>query len=217
MGGDEVEPVTIVVGGIILTGAFASVGWNKLRISSGDRQAATASSIHSNVVSLHPRILYGFSRRGLRSPKDILLGAIHEAERSLDVAIDALTDLDIVLEMIKAHRRGVKVRIITDTEQFTRTELQQKILHEIAHEGIAIKMNTQKDVFMQLKIAVVDGKTVTVGSFNFTVSAAEEHEGVLVRIDDVTMAKDWQGHFDYMWNDRRRYTLFTDNARRRQA
>jgi phosphatidylserine/phosphatidylglycerophosphate/cardiolipin synthase-like enzyme len=59
-------------------------------------------------------------------------------------------------------------------------------------------MNVQEEAFMHLKVIVADGKTVTVGSFNFTMAAVYKHEEILVRIDDEAMARDWQRHFDYM-------------------
>lgn len=202
----------IVVGGVCLTGALAAVSWKMLRRTNHTGDTSEHSAVPANVVPFHPRISYGFSSGRTQHPKDILLRAIREAGHSLDVAIYTFTDLDVALEMIKAHRRGVKVRIITDMEQSKQNEYQRRIISELVSEGILVKMNIQEDAFMHLKVIVADGKTITVGSFNFTMAAVSKHEEVLVRIDDVTMARDWQGHFDYMWRDRRRYALHREVA-----
>jgi phosphatidylserine/phosphatidylglycerophosphate/cardiolipin synthase-like enzyme len=208
------EPITLVVSGVCFTSALVATSWNVARRKVLARQAPES---HANVVPLHPELSYGFSKGRTKHPKDILLQALRESEQSLDIAIYALTDIDVTLEVIKARRRGVKVRVITDAGQYKQNEYQRRIVSELLLEGIFVKMNVQEDSYMHLKMAVIDGKTVVAGSFNFTMAATYKHEEVLVRINDVMMARDWHKHFDYMWNNRKQYALSKEIAERKYA
>lgn len=206
------EPITVLVSGIGLTGALVASAWKMVHRASERKEYRGA-----NVLPLHPKIAHGFSCGRTQHPKDILIRALQEAEQSLDIAICALTDLDILLEIVKAHRRGVEVQIITDTNQFNTDKCQQRMVSELVSEGIPVKMNIQSEATMHLKVTVVDNKMVTVGSFNFTTTSVSKHEEVLVRIDDVATARDWHGHFNYMWNDRKRYALYKQAVQKRDA
>lgn len=210
------EPITIVVGGVCLTGAIASAAWRKLHRPTNNLDDSEFTTGTANVLPLQPKIVFGFSQGVSKHPKDVLLQAMREAERVLDMAVYAITDLDVILEIIKAHRRGVKVRIITDAKQ-SRHACQRRVLSELISEGILVKTNVREDAFMHLKAILVDGKTVAVGSYNFTKAAADTNEEVLVRIDDVPTARDWHRHFQYMWNDKKRYAFHQEGIEQRYA
>lgn len=211
------EPITVVISGISLTGAIAVTYWKKAHSQTQAYPAPEKLPAAATTVPSQPRITYGFSTGRTQHPKEILLQALREAKSTLYIALHNLADLDIALEIIRAHRRGVEVRIITDSNQSQTDECQQRIVSELMFEGISVKRNILDSSLMLLKAAIIDEKMIATGSFNFTSAMANRHEDVVMRIEDSAMATDWHRHFDSMWNDRKRYALHLECVRKKFA
>lgn len=147
-------------------------------------------------------IQYAFSQAN-QHPEKLLIDVVNSANKTLDIAIYSLTKQDIVDAVIAAKKRGVKVRIITDTQQ-AGGKSQKAELKLIRDAGIPIKKDAHSGL-MHMKVTVADGNVVTTGSYNYTENASTDNDEVLVVIRDSKLAKEWTKEFDAMWNDNKKF------------
>ncbi|MBM7553790.1 phospholipase D-like domain-containing protein [Thalassobacillus pellis] len=159
-------------------------------------------------------IKYLFSR----SPKSVkkhLISIIEETKDSLDIAIFLFTEKDFILPLCRAAQRGVDVRVISDRKQSLKPK-QAENIRVLIDNGIPVKVNDY-DGSMHLKVMIADKKLVTAGSYNFTYSAENKNDEVVVVIRDKKIAEEWQALFEHKWKDSRNYSTFTSHAFKKHA
>ncbi|KHO63263.1 phospholipase D [Thermoanaerobacter sp. YS13] len=139
-----------------------------------------------------------FPRAG-QDPAPVLANLIKQSHSSCDVAIYSLTNPDIVKALVEAHKRGVNVRVITDRKE-AENKVQKHAVNVLLMAGIPIKVNTHPGL-MHLKMTVIDGKTATTGSYNYTRAASKENDEMFVVITDPNFVEACQTEFDRMWTD----------------
>jgi phosphatidylserine/phosphatidylglycerophosphate/cardiolipin synthase-like enzyme len=133
----------------------------------------------------------------------LLIDVIKSASATLDIAIYSLTDPEIVAAIKDAQKRGVIVRIITDKQQ-AGGEAQTKALKILGSANIPIKLNSHSGL-MHLKMTIADNQICTTGSFNYSKSASESNDEILVVIRNADTAKSFTAQFEKMWNDSSRF------------
>jgi len=121
---------------------------------------------------------------------------INKTQSSLDVAIYAINNQQIIGAVEDAYKRGVKVRILVDRIQaFSNKE---KIL-ELKNYGLDIRIHS-KNKIQHNKFAVSDGMRMTTGSFNWTKPAQQSNEENCLFIDDLGLISKYESRFnDYLW------------------
>ena len=93
---------------------------------------------------------------------------LRSAKRTLDICVFTISD-DYIAEVIRQkHQSGVRVRIITDDD--TRSNQGSDII-ELQRLGIPVKTDDSPS-HMHHKFAILDGKVLINGSFNWTVQAS---------------------------------------------
>ena len=123
-----------------------------------------------------------------------IIGAIDGAKSTVLVQAYSFTSRTIAQALIAAHKRGVAVEIIVDTETWKDPHSEAKV---IARAGIPISTDAAHTVAHN-KVMVIDNQTVITGSFNFT-TAAEFHnaENLLIIHDPALAARytdNWRKH-----------------------
>ena len=144
-----------------------------------------------SVYSTDPTSPSASSLRG--GPDAALAEAIDAARYSVDVAIYRLDLWSIRDALIRAHRRGVEVRVITDSDH----ENEAEIL-DLSAAGILV-INDQREPLMHHKFVVIDGIDVWTGSMNFTVSGAYRNNNNLIRIRSRRVGQDYTHEFEEMF------------------
>ncbi|MFC7062167.1 phospholipase D-like domain-containing protein [Halobacillus seohaensis] len=139
-----------------------------------------------------------------QSPKQKITKIIDETEKTLDIGIFLLTENDFVTHICKATKRGVNVRMITDRKQTSELSKQTANVQKLIESGVPVKVN-QHDGNMHLKVMISDKKLTTSGSYNFTYSAEEKNDEVLVVIKSKKMGEEWTDKFNQMWKDSSEY------------
>lgn len=133
------------------------------------------------------------------NPKELLLQALNEATRTLDIAIYNIRDKEIAQAVLHANSRGVHVRILTDASK-AKNKKQAAILDDFLHNSIEVKVNPSRK--MHLKTAIIDEHLIVTGSYNFTEASANENIEQLITIANDELAKQWTEVFDNLWNQR---------------
>lgn len=118
-----------------------------------------------------------------------------EARERVDICVFTITDNRITRAIEKAHRRGVKVRIVTDDEK---SEDLGSDIERLASAGVAVAIDDSDD-HMHHKFALFDGATLLTGSYNWTRSAAEHNHENFLLTGDRRLLRAFSEEFERLW------------------
>lgn len=163
------------------------------------------SKVMANVDTSN--IEWAFTQHG-GDPRKLLIEKINNAQTSIDIAIYSITDNNIKKAIIDAKKRNVQIRIITDKQESS-SKYQSTLLSELKQIGIPIKINSHSGL-MHLKIAIIDGKIIGLGSFNYTNSASTINNEDIFFVNDSKIATEWEKAFQDMWDNKNPKDQFID-------
>ena len=128
-------------------------------------------------------------------PDQALADALDGARNQIDAALYDLNLWTIRNALIRAHDRGVSVRIVVETDSMDRREIQ-----ELIEAGIPV-IGDQVESLMHNKFLIIDGAEVWTGSMNMTVNGAYRHLNNLVRIRSSLIGQNYSAEFEEMFQD----------------
>lgn len=128
---------------------------------------------------------------------DAINRQISNAKKSLDICVFTISDNRIVDHIEAAHKRGVKVRIITDDDK--QHDLGSDIFR-MKENGIAVVADSTPD-HMHHKFAIFDNEFVICGSYNWTRSAATRNNEDIVVQDTPIIVNGFIGEFSRLWHE----------------
>jgi len=130
-------------------------------------------------------------------PDQALTKAIETARLSVDVAAYSLNLWSIRDALIHAHKRGVIVRIVMESDNMDVSEVQ-----DLKDAGIQI-VGDQHEGLMHDKFVVIDQNEVWTGSMNFTAGGTYWDNNNLICIHSAQAAKDYATEFEEMFAKKR--------------
>ena len=133
------------------------------------------------------------SRQGTGGVDSPLVEAIDTARLSIDVAAYSLTLNSVRNALIRAHDRGVTVRMVMESTNMDRSDPQRLI-----EAGIPIVGDNQAGL-MHNKFMVIDRSEVWMGSMNFTDSGTYDDNNNFFRIRSTKMAENYTKEFEEMF------------------
>jgi phosphatidylserine/phosphatidylglycerophosphate/cardiolipin synthase-like enzyme len=128
-------------------------------------------------------------------PDGPLAEAIDAAKLSVDVAAYSLSLNSVRDALLRAHDRGVRVRMVMESGSLDRSDPQR-----LKDAGIPI-LGDRREGLMHDKFVIIDNSEVWMGSMNFTDSGAYEDNNELMRIHSVKMAENYTKEFEEMFID----------------
>ena len=129
---------------------------------------------------------------------EAILASLRAAYQTIKICVFTITDDRIVRALYDRRRMGVNLKIITDNDK--RFDLGSDV-EDLADDGFAVRVDMTPD-HMHHKFAVLDGRTVLTGSYNWTRGATKNHENLLItNAADIVSAYDRQ--FDRLWDEMR--------------
>lgn len=131
------------------------------------------------------------SNRG--GPDADLAAAIAAARLTVDVAIYDLNLWSVRDALLAAHRRGVRVRVVAESDNLDRPEFQ-----ELIQAGIEV-LGDRREGLMHHKFVVIDGYEVWTGSMNFTIGSAYRGNNNLLRLRATRLAENYTYEFEEMF------------------
>jgi len=126
-------------------------------------------------------------------------GLLAGARETADICVFTITDDRIARAIEKAHRRGVAVRIITDDDK---AEDRGTDIPRLMKAGIPVAFDDAPS-HMHHKFAVVDGRVLLTGSFNWTRSASESNQENVIVSDDPRLVAPFVTEFGRLWGEMR--------------
>jgi len=130
-------------------------------------------------------------------PDRHLADAIEQARFSVDAAVLQLNLWSVRDALLSAHRRGVRVRVVTDSDYLDTEEIQQLIA-----AGIPL-LGDRREGLMHNKFVVIDQLEVWTGSMNFTVSEGYRNNNTLIRLRSPELAQNYTAEFEEMFSEDR--------------
>lgn len=138
-------------------------------------------------------VLFSPQDKAMRNGVQVLIA---QAERRIDVAMFYLTNKYVTAELIAAHKRGVGVRVIVDATSAWSKYTKHELLREA---GIPVKVENWGSK-MHMKAAAVDGRTIVVGSMNWSFSGAVKNDENTLILHSPELAVEFESVFDRLWN-----------------
>lgn len=124
-----------------------------------------------------------------------LVAAIDQARLSLDVAAYSMSLRSVRDALARAHRRGVTVRMVMESDNMDRAVPQY-----LMDEGIEI-VGDRRESLMHNKFIIIDRSEVWMGSANFTTSGFYEENNSLVRIRSQKIVENYLKEFNEMFDE----------------
>ena len=134
------------------------------------------------------------------SPQDASLrygvgSLIARARSNINASVFFLTDKYVTANLIAAHRRGVKVRVIIDATSAKNGYSKHEILREA---GIPVKVENWGGK-MHMKAASVDGVSLVLGSMNWTSAGMYANDENTLLVQSRRLAGQFDRYFDDIW------------------
>jgi phosphatidylserine/phosphatidylglycerophosphate/cardiolipin synthase-like enzyme len=129
---------------------------------------------------------------GLDGP---LVEAIDATRLSIDIAAYSISLNSVRNALIRAHERGVMVRVVMESSNMDRSDVQIML-----EAGIPI-IGDNRSGLMHDKFIVLDRSEVWLGSMNFTDSGTYEDNNNMIRIRSTKIAENYSVEFKEMFED----------------
>ena len=129
--------------------------------------------------------------------EDALAASIDKSIRSLDIAAFELNSDAIFTAILRAHRRGVTVRIVTD-DKHGLEDARDSAIRDLQRAGIPV-VDDGRAGLMHNKFIIVDGRIVWTGSWNLTVNGSYRNNNNALVLDDSRAARAYQDEFEEMF------------------
>lgn len=118
-----------------------------------------------------------------------------ESRSTLDVCVFTITHDPITRALLDAHRRGVRVRVVSDGEKSLEPGSD---VRRLAAAGLDVRVDTCEH-HMHHKFATFDARVLVTGSYNWTRAAAESNQDNVLVTDDVRAIAPYQAIFEKCW------------------
>ncbi len=126
-------------------------------------------------------------------PDSLLAQSIDEARYSVDAALYDLNLWSVRDALLRAHRRGVLVRMVTESDNILEREID-----ELEEAGIPV-LGDRREPLMHHKFVVIDRLEVWTGSMNMTMNGAYRNDNNLVNIRSSVLAENYTREFEEMF------------------
>lgn len=149
-------------------------------------------------VLKHPAPYYKVEFSPSPDTTRLIVDTINNAKKNIYVAAYCLTSQHIIGSLIKAHVRGVDVRIILDNFQAAKSSSKYK---HLLSNGVAVRKN-KKYKAMHNKFMVVDNDIVETGSFNYTDNAEYYNaENVIIIYHNQELVQKYLSVWQKLWDE----------------
>ncbi len=144
-------------------------------------------------------------------PDSALAQAIDAARSTVDIAVYELNLWSVRDALIRAAERGVRVRLVMDSDNMLAPEVSA-----LEQAGIPV-VGDRRDPLMHHKFTVIDGLEVWTGSMNYTVSDGYLNDNNLVCLRSAELAESYTREFEEMFIEDRFGALSLADTPQREA
>lgn len=154
----------------------------------------------------------GPERRNIRS---LMISHFNQAKRSIAVEALFLDHSEVIQALIRAHRRGVQVRVLLDGDSIRRFAPRLPWMDKVPLDalgnlgaiadlnaaGVPVRVYVPHGEFEYLhaKLAMIDDQVTLVGSANFTFQATMRNREVMLAVEDTAATRRFMQAFETDW------------------
>ena len=147
-----------------------------------------------------------FSPRG--GCEEAILAQLDGAKDYIHVAMYAFTSRYLAQALVRARERGVEVKVVLDRSFQEESEYSKGDF--LKRKGIPVRLVTPVETrglrvikgLMHHKFAVIDGRVVITGSYNWTARAERvNYENLLIFVNAPGVAGAYEREFERLWGD----------------
>jgi phosphatidylserine/phosphatidylglycerophosphate/cardiolipin synthase-like enzyme len=128
-----------------------------------------------------------------------LAAAINAARGTIDIAAFEFNNPVLTQAVLDAHRRGVKVRMVTDNEHGLNDD--DTTIGQFTAAGIPV-VDDGRSALMHNKFMIIDSTTVWTGSWNYTINDTYRNNNNAVALRSRRAVQSYQAEFDEMFTRR---------------
>lgn len=128
------------------------------------------------------------------------LAQLETATRSVDVAMYSFTDRELAEELAALARKGVRVRVYRDREEFAQ-EMQwggTTTTGILLAGGVEVRVKGARDL-MHLKSYAIDGRLLRTGSANWSPRGLKRQDNDVLYESSVEAVELFERKFEEMW------------------
>lgn len=134
------------------------------------------------------------------SPQDsivtkVVIPQVQKSKKYIYMPVFLITHKELTNELIRAKKRGVDVRLITDAVNVANRASKHKLLRE-NNVGVKVENYAGK---MHAKSIIIDDRVVIIGSMNFSNSGENRNDENVVVLEDSEVSKFCREYFEYLW------------------
>ena len=129
-------------------------------------------------------------------PRTVLIELIDSAQEEVLGAFYDLTSREITSALIRAHTRGVQVKLVIETDNIGEDAVSRLVSH-----GIPV-IGDQRSGLMHNKFIIIDKKCVWTGSYNLTNNGAFRNNNNAIVVKSSDLAEIFQSEFTEMFKYR---------------
>jgi len=195
--------LAFITGGGGLAGAseydWLRAAWNLLLDRLQQQKVAPADTPTTDTGTV--RVYFTRPDQPPDQPGDIahaVVGYVDATERTLDVCAFELDNRVITDSLVRAVRRGVRVRLVTESNYIEESGV--KALQAV---GVPVVDDRRDGALMHNKFMVFDRKAVWTGSMNFTENCAYRNNNNGIYIEDSRLAENYSTKFAWMFEQRK--------------
>jgi phosphatidylserine/phosphatidylglycerophosphate/cardiolipin synthase-like enzyme len=123
-----------------------------------------------------------------------------EARISVDAALYRITNPRLARALGQARNRGLRIRLLVDRNKYQETSVTRELLAENSLPFQAIYGRKEKGSKLHHKFAVLDGRIVLTGSYNWTVESEERNFDHMLVLRDPELVLGYQQEFERLWH-----------------
>ena len=164
-------------------------------------EPTTATRLPSWCEIYFSQVYNGDTKVAKNNPRNIdkiLVQKLNTARRTIDAALHELDSEVITGALVNAHKRGVKVRVVTETDYMNEDSIEQ-----IQSERIKVINDMGRSGLMHNKFIVIDGRYSWTGSFNTTDNGAYKNNNNAIFIDSPAIAQNFATEFEEMFTQKK--------------
>ena len=127
-----------------------------------------------------------------------LVEKLTTAVSRVDAALYHLDSVSVADGLIEAYRRGVQVRIVTETDN-----IDEEAIGRLQEAGIPVADDGDRSSYMHHKFFVIDEQYVWTGSYNTTYNGAYKNKNNVIFIDSIPLAYNFTQEFRELFRQMR--------------